>query len=214
MPAELAATSNRHGGWRAVSRAALVAVLAALGVLVAGCGSGSPGAQVAQVQTTATTTTTSTPPSSKASPAAYSACMRKNGVPTFPDPDSQGRLTLRAGPGTGINPESAQFKRAEQACRKLQPGGGRAPSAQEQRKALQTMLKFSACMRSHGVPKFPDPKIASGGGSGLSIGRSSGIDPNSPQFQAAQRACQKLMPGAGPGTAGPGAGKRTSSGAN
>ena len=53
--------------------------------------------------------------------------------------------------------------------------------------------QFSACMRSHGVPNFPDP----GSGGGIQVGPSSGIDPNSPKFQAAQRACQKLLPNGG-----------------
>jgi hypothetical protein len=62
-------------------------------------------------------------------------------------------------------------------------------------------LHFSACMRSHGVPNFPDP--TSGGG--ISISSSSGIDPFSPAFKAAQSACGKLLPGGGPGQGHPSA---------
>jgi hypothetical protein len=54
-------------------------------------------------------------------------------------------------------------------------------------------VKFSQCMRSHGVPNFPDP----GSSGSIQIGPSSGIDPGSPKFQAAQSACQKLMPHGG-----------------
>ena len=50
------------------------------------------------------------------------------------------------------------------------------------------MLKFSACMRAHGLTKFPDPDPSGG----ISIGRNSGIDPNSPQFKAAEKACKEL----------------------
>jgi hypothetical protein len=56
-------------------------------------------------------------------------------------------------------------------------------------------IKFAVCMRSHGVPNFPDP--SSGGG--IHISSSSGINPQSPGFQAAQNACSKLLPGGGPG---------------
>jgi len=56
-------------------------------------------------------------------------------------------------------------------------------------------IKFSACMRSHGVPNFPDPSA----GGGIQISSSSGIDPQSPAFQSAQNACSKLLPGGGPG---------------
>ena len=52
-------------------------------------------------------------------------------------------------------------------------------------------LQFSECMRSHGVPNFPDP--TSGGGIQISSG--SGVDPASPQFRTAQKACQKSFPG-------------------
>ena len=50
-------------------------------------------------------------------------------------------------------------------------------------------------MRSHGVPNFPDP-IPDGD---LSLERNSGINPQSPSFQAAQTACSKFQPG-GPGS--------------
>ena len=56
-------------------------------------------------------------------------------------------------------------------------------------------IKFSDCMRSHGVPNFPDPSP----GGGIQIGSGSGIDPQSPAFQSAQNVCSKLMPGGGPG---------------
>ncbi len=60
-------------------------------------------------------------------------------------------------------------------------------------------LKFSQCMRSHGVPNFPDP--SSGGG--IQINSSSGINPFSPAFKAAHATCRKLLPGGGPGGHGP-----------
>ena len=51
-------------------------------------------------------------------------------------------------------------------------------------------LKFSQCMRAHGVSNFPDP---SGHGQ-IAIGASSGINPQSPAFQSAQKACIKFAP--------------------
>ena len=59
-------------------------------------------------------------------------------------------------------------------------------------------LKFSACMRSHGEPNFPDPEISSSGGGTsvrLRVTPSSGIDPGSPTFKAAQQACRAFEPG-------------------
>jgi hypothetical protein len=55
-------------------------------------------------------------------------------------------------------------------------------------------IKFADCMRSHGVPNFPDP----GSAGGIEIPAASGINPQSPAFQSAQKACAKLMPGGGP----------------
>lgn len=52
-------------------------------------------------------------------------------------------------------------------------------------------LKFSNCMRAHGASNFPDP--SSGGGIKLVPG--SGLNPQSPSFQSAQRACSKYAPG-------------------
>jgi hypothetical protein len=62
----------------------------------------------------------------------------------------------------------------------------------------QDALKFARCMRSHGVPEFPDP--SSSGGFVFQAG--SGFDPSSPSVVAAQAKCQKYMPGPGlaPGT--------------
>lgn len=58
-------------------------------------------------------------------------------------------------------------------------------------------LAFSRCMRAHGLPNFPDPS-SSGHGIQLNAGPSSGVNPQSPAFQSAQKACQRLMPGGGP----------------
>jgi hypothetical protein len=57
-------------------------------------------------------------------------------------------------------------------------------------------IRFADCMRSHGVPNFPDP---GGGGGGFQIPAGSGVDPASPAFQSAQKDCQKLLPFGGPG---------------
>jgi hypothetical protein len=57
-----------------------------------------------------------------------------------------------------------------------------------------SFLAFSECMRGHGVSGFPDP----GPHGGIQISSSSGINPASPAFQAAQLTCKKLLPGGGP----------------
>src|SRR5262245_14773225 len=70
---------------------------------------------------------------------------------------------------------------------------GAAVSGRSKRDAL---VAFSACMRRHGMPKFPDPEVV-GSRMQLSIGSENGIDPNTPQFKRAQRACRNLLPNGG-----------------
>jgi hypothetical protein len=54
-------------------------------------------------------------------------------------------------------------------------------------------IAYSKCMRSHGVKNFPDPGSGSTNGA-IRISQGSGLDPNSPTFQAAQNVCQSLLP--------------------
>ena len=44
-------------------------------------------------------------------------------------------------------------------------------------------------MRANGVPNFPDPQFLSGGRIAVKLAPGSGVDPNSPTFQAAARKC-------------------------
>jgi hypothetical protein len=179
------------------------ALLLALALATAGCGgSSSPG--VAHVGTTSTSNQSSpsgggTPEPGETTAAAqqklvkFAQCMHTQGEPEFPEP-VEGHIALHVTNGSGPNPESPQFQAAERACSKYAPTP-QAPSPQQQAKMQEQALKFSGCMRQHGVPNFPDPKF-SGGGTRvtLKLGKSSGIEPNSPQFQAAQKACQSDSP--------------------
>jgi hypothetical protein len=123
--------------------------------------------------------------------AKFAACMRKNGVPNFPDPNAQGQISISS--AAGIDPGSAAFQHARQACQKELPNRG-VPTPAQQAQARQAALAFSACMRKNGVPNFPDPQFLSGGKVAIRIGSGAGIDPKSPQFQHAQQVCQKDIP--------------------
>ncbi len=116
----------------------------------------------------------------------YAACMRSHGMPNYPDPDDQGVITITI--STSLNPNSPLFQKALADCRKLiSPGKALSPERQQQMK--ERLLAFAACMRSHGVPNYPDPTFRSGGMVSQEIGRSA-VDPNSPIVQAAQKACR------------------------
>jgi hypothetical protein len=60
-------------------------------------------------------------------------------------------------------------------------------------KAKGFTVAFSACMRSHGEPGFPDPVIGPRGYGIIRIPRSDGIDPGSAQYRSAERACTRLL---------------------
>jgi hypothetical protein len=57
----------------------------------------------------------------------YSQCMRENGIKEFPDPNPDGGMLLRMKKGTDLDPESPKFKKAQEACKSLMPGGKGAP---------------------------------------------------------------------------------------
>ena len=187
----------------------LLVVLGTLALVASGCG-GSKSPSVASLATTtpAGTATNSNPPitplgGGPASPSGshgdvsfqmvgvsgddavkFAACMRSNGVPNFSDPNAQGAFSL-----SGIDPNSPALQKAMQNCQKQMPNGGALSPAQQAQQAHQ-LLEFSACMRSHGLPNFPEPKQDT-----LTLG--AGMDSNSPQFQTAQKACASLAPGGG-----------------
>jgi hypothetical protein len=82
---------------------------------------------------------------------AFTQCMRSHGVPNLPDPSGQGGFQIPA----SVNPASPAFQAAQATCKKLMPGGGPPAHASEQQK--QHLVATAQCMRTHGVPDFPDP---------------------------------------------------------
>jgi hypothetical protein len=59
------------------------------------------------------------------------------------------------------------------------------------------LVAFSHCMRSNGMPNFPDPQRFVGGSVKLTIHQ---LGANAPHFQAAMRACNHLLPNGGNGS--------------
>jgi hypothetical protein len=183
-------------------RAVAFGAIVGFALLASACGGTSPSAGVAQLGTTTTSRPAkgSSNDNGNGSPLAYAQCMRAHGVADFPDPNSQGGFALQGGPNSDLNPNSSTFQQANEDCQRFTPasGLGHGPSPAQVAQAQAQALKFSQCMRSHGIADFPDPVFHSGGG-GISIsikaGPGSDLTPNSPTFQAVQTACQKLLPG-------------------
>jgi hypothetical protein len=179
-------------------------------VVAAGCGAGSPSvASVASSVTTAATSSNGGAPtgSGGSTPAPrsggntfinvgnatdgtkFAACMRKHGLPRFPDPNAQGSIEFSFA-ALGLNRNSPKFRSAMHACRTLLPNGLAPPTPAQLAQVQQQLLAFSTCMRAHGLGDFPDPS----GGSLPHIQPSGDLDPNSLQFQAAYAACKGDVP--------------------
>jgi hypothetical protein len=179
--------NDKTGGNRGLRRAVALAVVAAVAVLATACGSSSP--------SSASSARSGSYPYAQV--LAVAQCIRGHGVPNFPDPDASGNFSSNVLPMI----DSSQGQAAYGACRHLLAGApsiaqlqqGLQQEQQEQQKVLLELLKFSQCMRGHGVPNYPDPTVRGQGISGNLKG--AGINSNSPQFQAAASACQHLVPG-------------------
>jgi hypothetical protein len=145
-------------------------------VLAAGCG-GSNGSGSAGSGST------------KAQFLAYSRCMRGHGVSDFPDPTTPAgggvAFSIDAGPGSDLSPNNPTFKAANQACRSLLPAGVQLPTPSSPKIAAE--VRWARCMRSHGVPSFPDPNNEGAFDSAK-------FDCSSPAFQTASKACKSRQP--------------------
>jgi hypothetical protein len=170
-------------------RSAVAAAVATVGLLLVACSGGSSSPKVASLGSTTTTMAADRSPAGGnglAHLVDYSACMRAHGLHDFPDPTPNpggqgGSLSVQGGPGSDLNPNLPQFQAAAQACKNLLPEAARTPAQVATQVAAETRL--AACIRSHGVPDWPDPD--SQGTFDLN-----GIDPDSPQIRSAVTTCQ------------------------
>jgi hypothetical protein len=152
------------------------AVILGAGLSMAACGGSQP-SRVAQLGSTRTGSSSSASnPSAASKPVggalAFSRCMRSNGVPRFPDPAAGGEIPKVTLQQLGVG--SSQFQDAQTACRTLMPTGGsleqqadclmlgNCPPAEVQQ-LLTAERRYARCMRSHGVPSWPDPTVNSQG---------------------------------------------------
>jgi hypothetical protein len=154
--------------WPPAARTAAATVATAALALLAAC-SGSPSSSTGSGGSPNAGGSAGSP-----SAVAYSACMRSHGVPSYPDPDSGGQLPKTDAQLLGVS--STQYQAAQQACQHLLPTGGSLEQQEAQcmqnsdcpaalvQQMMSADLKLARCMRSHGVPNFPDP--ASGGSGG------------------------------------------------
>ncbi len=162
-------------------RLLLVAALMLGGALLAACGSSEPGGTASGA--------TNPAPGGTTRDVEFSDCMRSLGVTNFPDPTGSG-LQIPA----NVNTQSPAFQSAQQACKRFLPNGGARPATPVRDRAAA--LALARCMRAHGVPEFPDPVFTSPRGAprvlvmrGIVFAIPASVDPKSPAFEQAARAC-------------------------
>ena len=142
----------------------LTTLLAAAAMLAAGCGGGGSSPGIASV----TSSTTTNSPSSGAPPTPaqllqtqrevtrFARCIRSHGVSNFPDPT----VAPHAFKDAMSNPSPA-FQSAYTVCGHLLPAGrSQSQNTTQTRAQTVALLAFARCLRSHGLPRFPDPTSA------------------------------------------------------
>jgi hypothetical protein len=188
-------TRVMRGGWRArppAARAvAAIMAMAALALLAAAC-SGSPSSTGPGGSPKAVR------PGNSQVGINYATCMRSHGVPKYPDPSSSNELASGL---PKVSPEqlgvsSSRYQAAQSACAHLLPNAGRPTQTQSQRD-LTAMRRYARCMRSHGLPTWPDPTYDPSAGWGFNLVGVHGFDPNSAQTGNRMDVCNRGLP---PGT--------------
>jgi hypothetical protein len=184
--------------WPPAARtAAAVIATAALVLLAAACSSSSPSSTGSGGSTNAGGSASSGAANSQL--VAFSHCMRSHGVPSFPDP-APGTTNAKFLSAQQLGVSSSQYQSAENACQPLLPAGidDLFPPAEVQL-LLPGMREFSQCMRSHGVPNWPDPTIDSEGRPDFPLSGVPGHDRNywrSAQVMTIDGECHHLLPSA------------------
>ena len=181
-----------------------IGLLLALSGLLAACGGGGSDSGIASINGKEQASNASSKKSARKQDAqdafrVYAQCMRKHGI-DMPDPKFSGNGAVTIGPGPDSSGDgstsgpSPGFDAADKACRHFVDdvvNSSDAPkvSPQEEEKLKEAALAFAQCMRKHGID-MPDPTFSGGG----RVEQRLGGNPDQANFQAAQKACQKLMP--------------------
>jgi hypothetical protein len=178
----------RQASPRRARSAAAIVVTVGLTLLAAACGNSSSTGSGGPANARGGA---GTPPASVSPELAFARCVRARGVPDYPDPGSGGGEPASAKQIAASNP---RFPAAQAACGHLLPNGGQQTNAQIQAD-LRNAVRFAGCMRSHGVPNWPDPTNDGGRVEFPNTfdGSIPGLDPNSPQVMAAVHKCQSLL---------------------
>jgi len=131
----------------------LMPAAALAAISLAACGSSSRGQTVPSLGGSGHTQASAAPGSLAAARAAV-ACARKHGMPNVPDPvlGSDGQITIPGGTPTPT-PAVRSACATEIDLAEATPTQLPNVSASD----MRALLRWSACMRAHGLPRWPDP---------------------------------------------------------
>jgi hypothetical protein len=165
-------------------RPLMLAPLAALSLLAAGCGGGSGSPRVANVATS----TTSAAAATQNGAFAFARCMRSHGLPGWPDPTNDGGFDKSKLRQLGYS--VARVRVVEDGpCNHLLGGSSEGQTITLTDRA--DYLQAAACMRTHGFPGFPDPTFQN---NSVQTNIPSSINQDSSRFKSAATTCTKLIP--------------------
>jgi hypothetical protein len=116
----------------------------------------------------------------------FATCMRSHGVPSFPDPGAPIVPGIKQSPG---------FRLAMETCNRLYPSS-RSTGAVLTEAQRAAALAQAMCIRTHGVPSFPDPTCPGTGGELFPA--TPGFDPGSAAYRHAAAACGRSGPAGQP----------------
>jgi hypothetical protein len=121
----------------------------------------------------------------------YSSCMRAHGVPNFADPKisvSDTELVMQNPQMSATEVASPAYESASATCAKYLPQQQPAAPVTSTGSSLTQAVRFADCMRTHGVPNFPDPTA----GGSFKLGPA--INAQAPAFTGAMSDCHSLRP--------------------
>lgn len=160
------------------SRRASLFLIAAItiGLIAAGCG---------------TSSATGNSTSRTVAALEFVKCMRGHGVPDLPDPgtsisgpyNSVGSIEI---PAT-IDTQSPAFQAAQNACHGLLSAVLFSRGKPTVTASVKTaIIAHAQCMRTHGIPDYPDPTFPDSGGIAIT---DAGTNPQAPAYQHAASVC-------------------------
>jgi hypothetical protein len=190
----------------------LVVLLVSVAVLAAACGGGrSPGGPGVASLGSSAAGSSSPSGSAAASGLGFSQCMRSHGVPNFPDPNANAKPLEVDAQRLGVG--DSLYLAAESACQHLLPTTGSLSQLTHHcllfgdcpqalvRQLLTVERTYAQCLRSHGLPDWPDPTISRKGGRPVFDLTGAGIDTqftDSSQFRSRDLECRRLIGGSVP----------------